>query len=421
MLIVLARAITYLLALAALGLAVLLYHRIRSRWGLALWFPKVLAGSLAPLLVGVSALSALMGLWLHAPLAALAGAVGAVLSAVYVGRMAGQRVGLAVPSVHRSWRPGAQPRWERDIPFWQVPGCARPLLCDLWRPPVGVEPSGVALVYYHSSAWHLSDKDVWTRPLFQHLTEQGHVVMDVAYRLCPEVDLFGMLGDAKRAIAWMKANAARYDVDPERVVAAGASAGGQLALLAAYTPGHPALTPADLRGSDTSVRAVVSCYGVTDLRAFCQYTGSILPGTRFLDRVVAGPLLRLAERITSLIPGIPIAGQLWKLGSLSESGIIGNLLGLQAHESSALWDLASPVAHAGVHCPPTFLIQGAHDTVIPLPATQALAEKLAGEGVPVVSVVLPNTDHMYDLVLPQVSPAARVALAHLDRFLAQLA
>ena len=42
--------------------------------------------------------------------------------------------------------------------------------------------------------------------------------MDVAYRLCPEVDIYGMVGDVKRAVAWMKANASRYGVNPEKIV-----------------------------------------------------------------------------------------------------------------------------------------------------------------------------------------------------------
>ena len=49
-----------------------------------------------------------------------------------------------------------------------------------------------------------------------------------AYRLCPEVDIYGMVGDVKRAIAWMKANASRYGVNPEKIVLGGGSAGGHL-------------------------------------------------------------------------------------------------------------------------------------------------------------------------------------------------
>jgi acetyl esterase/lipase len=110
--------------------------------------------------------------------------------------------------------------------------------------------SGLAVVYPHGSAWCRLDKDVGTRPLFRHLAAQGHVIVDVAYWLFPETDLPGMVADAERALAWMKHHAADLQVRPDRVVVAGGSAGGHLGLLAACAPDEPALTPAELAGSD---------------------------------------------------------------------------------------------------------------------------------------------------------------------------
>jgi acetyl esterase/lipase len=112
-------------------------------------------------------------------------------------------------------------RVQRDISFWTPPERERPLLCDIWQPAVEVPLSGLGLVYLHGSAWTLLDKDCGTRTLFRHLVAQGHVVMDVAYRLYPETDIAGMVGDAKRAVAWLKANAAEYSVDPDRIVLGG--------------------------------------------------------------------------------------------------------------------------------------------------------------------------------------------------------
>ena len=68
------------------------------------------------------------------------------------------------------------------------PRCRRRLLCDLWQPPRGVASSGLALVFLHGGAWYMLDKDFFTRPFFRHLAAQGHVVMDVAYRMYPETD-----------------------------------------------------------------------------------------------------------------------------------------------------------------------------------------------------------------------------------------
>jgi len=172
--------------------------------------------------------------------------------------------------------PPPEARWERDIAFRRIPGSSRELLCDLWQPPEGTPSSHLAFLYFHGSGWHWLDKDFNTRRLFRHLCAQGHVVMDVAYRLCPEVDAYGMLGDVKRAIAWMKENAEKYDVDPRRVVTGGGSAGGHLALLAAYAPDHPELTPDDVKDADLSVSAVVSYYGPVDMRAYYDHAGATL-------------------------------------------------------------------------------------------------------------------------------------------------
>jgi acetyl esterase/lipase len=132
---------------------------------------------------------------------------------------------------------------------------------------------GLAVVYLHGSAWYVLDKDVGTRPLFRHLAAQGHVVVDVAYRLFPEADVPGMVADAKRAVAWVTRHTADLQVQPDRIVLAGGSAGGHLALLAAYAPEDPTLTPAELAGSDPSVCAVVSLYGQADLEAMYNHTG----------------------------------------------------------------------------------------------------------------------------------------------------
>ena len=71
--------------------------------------------------------------------------------------------------------------------------------------------------------------------------------MDAAHRSCPETDVIGMVGDVHRAVAWIKANAERYGIDPERVVVMGGSSGAHIALLAAYAPHEPNLVPEELR------------------------------------------------------------------------------------------------------------------------------------------------------------------------------
>jgi acetyl esterase/lipase len=320
-----------------------------------------------------------------------------------------------------TWRaPNApEPRWTRDVAFWTIPGSDRKLLADIWQPPISVEPSGIAIVYLHGSAWYLWDKDCGTRPFFRRLAAQGHVVMDVAYRLCPEVDVIGMVGDAKRALAWMKANAAKFGVNPQQVVLMGASAGGHVALLAAYSSDHPRLTPEELRDVDTSACAVVSYYGVPDLHDYWEYAVSHFVDrpeqpTAAAERPRPGRMDALTTRMlcgrwlaTEQLPPPP-----------PHHRIMFDLVGGQPNEVPNMYDLASPIRHVSAASPPTLIFQGEHDWIVPVASARRLYHALAAAGATVVYVEFPRTVHGFDLLFPRLSPPGQAALYDLERFLA---
>lgn len=311
-------------------------------------------------------------------------------------------------------------RLTRDVAYWTIPDSERQLLCDLWQPPAEVPASGLGVIYLHGSSWHFLDKDFGTRFFFRHLAAQGHVVMDVAYRLCPETDVIGMVGDVFRAIAWFKQHGAAYGVNPERIVLCGGSAGGHLALLAAYGRGKPELLPPDVAGSDLAVRGVISYYGPGDLRAYYYQAGRVLG---FEDRqpMSAGKGKSLIDLLTipivEKILGQPFA-QKTEWSNLSHLAMMRNLLGGTPTEKPAMYDLASPITHVGAHCPPTLLLQGEHDYCVPVESSRALARELQANKVPVVYVEFPQTEHAFDLILlPRLSPPAQAALFDVDRFL----
>ena len=302
-------------------------------------------------------------------------------------------------SIYLKMKTLPEPVFERDVPFWTVPNTDRQLLCDIWRPGDGTV-SGLALIYLHGSGWFAGDKDFGTRPFFHHLTAQGHTVMDVAYRLCPEVDIYGMIGDVKRAVVWMKENASRYGVNPEKVVLGGGSAGAHLALLAAYTPQHPELAPDELKSTNVSVCGVVSFYGPTDL--------------------VAGYGPWVAANPNKNLPRIPIGTKLEASEIMRYAGRMDILLGGTPQEVPGIYQLACPTTHVQPDSPATLLIQGDKDLLVDIETTNKHYKKLIAAGVPTVYVVFPWTDHIFDLILPQINPAAQSALYDVDRFLALL-
>jgi len=384
-------------------------------------FPKLTAGALSPYWAIMGAFGAIIGGISGAYWAIPMGLLGAGVMTWYVWQCTRGHGGFekafgagwkdqippqqAKRMVKKRWsfylkmKASPEPVWERDVPFWTVPDSDRQLLCDIWRPGDG-NASGLAFIYLHGSSWYLSDKDFGTRPFFRHLVAQGHTVMDVAYRLMPEVNIYGMIGDVKRAVAWMKENASRYGVSPEKIVLGGGSAGGHLALLAGYTPEHPELTPEDLKSADLSVCGVVSYYGPTDLLAIYQHWN--LQGTVNLPPVAIGENPDYKK-------------------NLRDSGRLDILLGGHPQDVPAMYELASPVTHVHPDCPPTLLLHGKHDFTIPVELTYELRAKLAQAGVPAINVVFLWTDHGFDLLLPpQTNPATQSALYDVDRFLGLL-
>jgi len=308
--------------------------------------------------------------------------------------------------VKRRWqlfvKMGASPKpvVEKDLVFWKIEGTEREILCDLWRPADG-NVSGLAFIFLHGSAWFTGDKDFGTRPFFRHLAAQGHTVMDVAYRLCPEVDLYDMIGDVKRAVAWMKANASQYGVDPDKIVLAGGSAGAHLALLAGYTPHHPDLTPEELKKVDLSVRGIVTYYAPVDLQV------------GYIPWVEANP--------NSGLPPIPIGTKLEGMEAFKYAGRMDILLGGSPQEVPDMYKMAAPITHVNSKTPPTLFLQGTTDVLVPVVPTELLYTKLVEAGVPAVMVKFPMTEHMFDVMFPHISPSAQSALYDVDRFLALMA
>jgi acetyl esterase/lipase len=413
--------LAYIFSGLSLLMSVLLLVRIKMPRGFYVLPLKMMAEALSPCWAIVGIVGAAIGWFYRAFWVIPIGIVGAGVMIGYVWRVTRDHNGLekafgagwsdqippeqAKRMVQTRWtwflrmKPSPKSSWERDIAFCTIPDTDRQLLCDVWRPPNG-DGSGLAFVYLHGGAWYMMDKDMLTRPFFRHLVAQGHTVMDVAYRLCPEVDIYGMIGDVKRAIAWMKANASRYGVNPEKIVLGGGSAGGHLALLAGYTPEHSELTPEDLKNADLSVCGVISYYGPTDMLAEYRHTNQHRLLLEDLPPVSIGP-----DSTLTVTPAT------WRMDVL---------LGGWPQDALPTYQLASPSTHIHPDCPPTLLIQGSQDFITPVNATCALYSRLAESGVPAINVVFPWTDHGFDMLLPQINPTAQSALYDVDRFLALL-
>jgi acetyl esterase/lipase len=125
------------------------------------------------------------------------------------------------------------------------------------RPPAGGSP---VLIHFHGGHFRIGGKSREARPLLHRLASQGWLCASATYRLRAAGRFPNSLIDAKRAIAWVRRHAHEHGADPSLLIAAGSSAGGHLAAMAALTPGDPALQPG-FEDEDASVAAAVGLYG----------------------------------------------------------------------------------------------------------------------------------------------------------------
>ena len=145
---------------------------------------------------------------------------------------------------------GAQRRVERDVVYGR--GAGVELKLDVSVPAMpGPHP---AVILVHGGGWEAGSKDhEWIRPLFAPIERAGWAWFSIDYRLAPAHVWPACLDDVKQAVRWIRQQAARYGVDPERLVLAGESAGGHLVNWVGVDP-DPGLR----------VRGVISFYGISD-------------------------------------------------------------------------------------------------------------------------------------------------------------
>lgn len=387
-----------------------------------LWGPKLFASALSPLLALLTGLFSLVGLRRRDWLVAGAGLFGAAVAVRHIFEVTTSReAGFAeafgpdwpthIPPSLRSrlrpyrWRPYYRRRPQgslhQNVIYGASTDTGRPLKADLLQPPPGVPHTGVAMIFVHGGGWWYGHKNIRKFPYFQRLAAQGHVMMDIDYTLAPYSSILGMVKDVKQAILWLKEQSNLCGISPEHIVLTGQSAGGQLALLAAYTPNHPAFQPAGLAG-DASVRGVISYYGPTDMVTLYHDIQ-----TRFVP-LFPNRLVELLHRLLELVTGH---------GDSLACGL-SSVMGGAPADIPELYQLLSPTSYVSADCPPTLLLQGSHDLLVDYRQVERLCQMLRQVNAPVVYIPFPNCGHTFESILPRISPPAQTAAYYMERFLA---
>ena len=111
----------------------------------------------------------------------------------------------------------------------------------------------------HGGGWVNGTKEAVVERLVLPWLSKGCIVANVEYRLAAVAPAPAAVEDVLKAADWFRKNAGRWNVDTDRIVAVGTSAGGHLALMTGLTPKSARFGPAG------NVAAVVNFYGITDV------------------------------------------------------------------------------------------------------------------------------------------------------------
>jgi acetyl esterase/lipase len=120
------------------------------------------------------------------------------------------------------------------------------------------------LLYIHGGGWVAGSKDERVLNVLPYVYRDW-VVISINYRLAKDAKAPAAVDDCLIALEWIYANADKYDIDTERIVVSGGSAGGHLALLTGMLREGDQLCGGKLKvGNTRKVAAIVNWYGVTD-------------------------------------------------------------------------------------------------------------------------------------------------------------
>ncbi len=209
--------------------------------------------------------------------------------------------------------------------------------------------------------------------MLERLAARGFVTALVSYRLSGEAKYPAALHDAKAAVRYLRANAARLKIDPQRIGVMGGSAGGHLSGLLAMTSGKPEFEgPGGNSEQSSAVQACIVMAATQDLAA--------------------------ANRTTT-----------------NESALA--FFGASAAENPTLYEQASPITHVRAGVPPTIFIEGEKDTL--KIGREEMQAKLRALGIETALHTLKNAPHPFWMSEPWLGETVEIAGAFFKKHLGE--
>ncbi|MDB6118865.1 MAG: mlhB [Verrucomicrobiaceae bacterium] len=151
-----------------------------------------------------------------------------------------------------------------------------------------------AVVCIHGGGFRAGKREGYDKLLLT-LAQHGYVAITVTYRLAPEFKFPAAVYDCKAAVRWLRANAAKYHVDPANIGTMGGSAGGHLAQFLGVTEGVKQFDGEGNLDQSSAVKCVVNFFGPSD---FTKSYGKSVDAAEVLPLFLGGDLTtKLKEHI----------------------------------------------------------------------------------------------------------------------------
>lgn len=230
-------------------------------------------------------------------------------------------------------------------------GGGHPLLMDVFLPQHRNRTPTPAVLFIHGGGWQMGDKRQNTM-LAQALAREGFATASIDYRLSGEAPFPAQIEDCKCAVRFLRANAAKYGIDPQRIGVAGPSAGGHLAELVA-TAGQSAGLEGEGGWPNVSsqVQAAAAWFGVSDFTV----------GARQFDHHTGQPVIKLFRGTEKDKPD--------------------------------LYHKASPITYVSKDAPPLLLAHGEEDELVPFDQSVRMADAYRKAGLTVEFIAVKNAGH----------------------------
>jgi acetyl esterase/lipase len=262
----------------------------------------------------------------------------------------------------------------RDVPYCNNGGVDQ--LMDAYFPWKPAGPSPVIL-FVHGGGWVAGTKTGTPgMSYFLDLARRGYTTFSIDYRLAPTDTFPANIIDVKCAVRSIRAHAKDYNIDPNRIGAWGASAGGHLVALLGTADASAGWDAGQYTDQSSRVNVVVDMYGVSDFT-----TEYVVGNVRGLDRMAFG----------AKSPTDPILAA------------------------------ASPINYITPDDPPILLMHGDMDPVIPYTQSVVFNDRLQAAGVPSTLIIVHNGGHGFNAIGGPISPTyaeiARTIIGFFDEHL----